>query len=130
MHNYNLAITLLLNAEDIKLQCDFYEKVHITIVESVPGVCVDIWWQMLAEWQTKGERALNPFKASHSRMYGCFKKISSLILFTLDLSQAQVRLDLYRQDAASIQCRAVSVMGRGDTPSTIIAVGLDLEEEQ
>ena len=59
-----------------------------------------------------------------------FLKISSLIRFTLDLSRAQVRLDLYRQDAASIQCGTVSVVSINNTPSTIIAVGLDLEEEQ
>ena len=53
-----------------------------------------------------------------------------LVSYFLDLSQAQVRLDLYRQDAASIQCGAVSVMGSEDTPSTIVSVGLDLEEEQ
>ena len=71
---YNAAITLLLNAEDTQVQRDFYERVLTAIVESVPGVCVDMWREMLTEWQTKGELVPNPFNASRSRMYVYFFK--------------------------------------------------------
>ncbi|KAI1790617.1 hypothetical protein LXA43DRAFT_70991 [Ganoderma leucocontextum] len=112
-----LPMTLLLDAERAVSQRRIYDNVYNALNDLVPREHVELWVQMVLRWEMEGgegEEGPNPFEFQHSL-----------------LGQKKVRVDLYREDLMAIQSgQAKFVGGEEDTASTIIAMGLDLEDEQ
>ena len=101
--------------------------------ESIPKNHIDNWMKTVTAWEIdpRNKNLTNPFVAHRSRTSSCCTEpVLAYILDYIDLTQHKIRIELAEEDTLAIEKGEALSLHKEYTASTLIVVGLELEDQQ